>query len=193
MCTFGKVYRSVSFTKSVQTCFFANHNNCYTVVQSCQEAGRPPEPHHNTTPSPLTCHKDKTTCCLHYLNVTSVPCKTGGHRGKFLLHTPAATAAYHYRDKWAASLVRAGRSCLLPLVPVAIPSSPLYLLGGSNSRKNLKGGQGLEEVKSLMTTMMAMAEAMATVGQHDKEWGSDNAPLTTMIPSSTTKMMRTKM
>jgi hypothetical protein len=116
--TLPKVYRRAFFS----------HNICYyIVVQCCQEGGRLAEPHHNTTPSPLTCHKDRATHCLHCLNVASVPCKTGGCRGKFLLHAPAAAAAY--QDKWMASLVRAGRSCLLPRVPAPIPSLLSYSLG----------------------------------------------------------------
>jgi hypothetical protein len=37
--------------------------------------------------------------------------------------------------------------------------------------------------------MMAMAAATATVGQHDKEWVSDNVSMI-MIPLMTTKMKR---
>jgi hypothetical protein len=40
--------------------------------------------------------------------------------------------------------------------------------------------------------MMALAEATATVGQRDKEWGSNNASMT-MIPLTATKMMRITM
>jgi hypothetical protein len=117
--------------------FFA-HNNCYTVVQYCQEAGQLLEPHHSIIPSPLTNHKDRATCCLCCLNVASVPCKVVGRQGKFLLHTPVAAAAY--QDKWVASLVRAGRSCLLSMVLLAIPLLPLHSSGGYNGRKNSMGG-----------------------------------------------------
>ncbi len=91
----------------------------------------------------------------------------GGHWGKFLLHAPAAVAAY--RDKWAARLVRTGRSCLFPPVPVAILLSLPNLLRESNGRKNPLGGQGLKEVELTATKMMAMAEVMATAGWRDKE------------------------
>jgi hypothetical protein len=40
--------------------------------------------------------------------------------------------------------------------------------------------------------MMAMAEATAIVGWHDKEWGNNNAS-TTIIPLMTTKITRTTM
>jgi hypothetical protein len=67
----------------------------------------------------------------------------------------AAAAYKDSQDKCAATEVRADRSCLLPLVPVAIPSLLLYVSGGSDGRKILKGGQGLKEVKPT-TTMKAM-------------------------------------
>jgi hypothetical protein len=135
--TLGTEFRWKHCSQSAPTCIFAP-NNCYTIVQCCQEAGRLPEPHHNTTPSPLTHHKDRAICCLYCLNVASVPCKTGERQGKFILHAPVAAAAY--QDEWAASLVRAGRSCFLPLVPLAILLLLLYLSGGSNGRKNPTGG-----------------------------------------------------
>jgi hypothetical protein len=132
----GAVFRWEHFPQSAPAYFFA-HNNCYTAVQSCQEAGRPVEPYHEATPSPFTCCKDGTTC-LCCLNVASVPCKAGGRWGKFLLHALEAAAAY--QDKWVASLVRAGKSCLLPLVPLAISLLSFYLSGGSDNRKNPTGG-----------------------------------------------------
>jgi hypothetical protein len=55
-----------------------------------------------------------------------------------------------------------------------------------------RGGQGLEEVKLMTTTVMAMSAAMVTVGWHDKEWGSNNASMT-MIPLTVMKMTRTTM
>ncbi len=51
---------------------------------------------------------------------------------------PCGHAAY--QDEWAARRVRASKSCLLPLVLVAIPLLSSYLLGGSNDRKNLMWG-----------------------------------------------------
>jgi hypothetical protein len=53
-----------------------------------------------------------------------------------------------------------------------------------------RGGQGLKEVKSTVTTMMAVVAAAATVGWCNKEWGGDNTP-TTMIPLTMTNMTRT--
>ena len=49
-------------------------------------------------------------------------------------------------------------------------------------------GQGLKMVKST-TTMVAMAATMVTVGQHIKEWDSNNA-MTAMILLMTAKIMR---
>ncbi len=43
-----------------------------------------------------------------------------------------------------------------------------------------------------MTTMMAIAAAMAPVGQKNNECGGTNVSMT-MIPLTTTKMTRTKM
>ncbi len=53
-----------------------------------------------------------------------------------------------------------------------------------------RGGQELEEVELMMTTIMAVAAATATVEQQDKELGSENASATT-IPLTMTKMRRT--
>jgi hypothetical protein len=51
------------------------------------------------------------------------------------------------------------------------------------------GGQSLEEVKLTATTIMAMAEATATVGQCKMELGGDDT-LRTMNPSMTMKVTR---